>query len=139
MFLGKILELILSARIVSPCGAFTHAPGACGGHISDPQIVGSSGWLGLVGDFDVILADKGFLIKGQISADIETKGQISADIGILGIGGQTHEALGGSVGRLDWGHLGKVADLMIAAMGETEGVKALAKICLDNKLVVKQT
>ena len=56
MFLGKILELLLSARIVSPCGAFTYASGACGGHISDPQIVGSSGWLGLVGGFD--LAEK---------------------------------------------------------------------------------
>ena len=70
MFLGKILELLLSARIFSPCGAFTYASGACGGHISDPQIVGSSGWFGLVGGFDVILADKGFLIKGQISTEL---------------------------------------------------------------------
>ena len=53
------------------CSAFTYASGAYGGHISDPQIVGSSDWLGLVGGFDVILADKGFLInKGQISADM---------------------------------------------------------------------
>ena len=76
MFLGKILELLLSARIVSPCCAFTYASGARGGRISDPQIVGSSSWPGLIGGFDVVLADKGFLIKEHVSADIETKGQI---------------------------------------------------------------
>ena len=62
MFLGEILESLFSARIASPCGASTCAPGACGGHISDPQIVRSRGWFGLVGGFDVILAGKGLPI-----------------------------------------------------------------------------
>ena len=35
-----------------------------------------SSWPGLIGGFDVVLADKGFLIKEHVSADIETKGQI---------------------------------------------------------------
>ena len=60
--------------------------------------------LGLNGGFDLILTDNGFLIKGQISADIETKEQISADIWILSTRGQTHEVLGGFVGRLLQGH-----------------------------------
>ena len=40
----------------------------------------------MVGGFDVILADKGFRIKGQISAMPTSKLRISADIGILGTG-----------------------------------------------------
>ena len=46
----------------------------------------------MVGGFDVILADKGFLIRVEISADIV----------ILSTGGQTHEVFGGFIGRVPW-------------------------------------
>ena len=57
---------------VTPCGAFSFASDAYGGRISDPQIVESSGWLELIEELDVILADKGFLIDEILSTKFAT-------------------------------------------------------------------
>ena len=43
-------------------GAFSYISDAFGGRISDPEIIGASGWLETIEELDRILADKGFLI-----------------------------------------------------------------------------
>jgi hypothetical protein len=66
---NNTLKLLIA---INPCGAITFISRAFGGRVSDKVVTQRSGFLDLMEHSDVVLADRGFLIRDELACRAAT-------------------------------------------------------------------